>query len=220
MWDLPGPGLEPMSPALAGGFLTIAPPGKPQQAFLNTQYVLDIDDTHSALCHWAVPIRISCCQFMEEQNSFTIVKWFWMNCILVRDLQRNRNNRRWYRYRHSYSSRYRNEIYYKDLAHEIMEAEKSQDLQLASWRPGKADDKVPAQVQRPGKQMVCFSLIPSLRQEKFFWCPSSKIVRQGERIPSCSAFYSVQAFSGLGEGHSRWDRLLTKALYLVYKFKC
>ena len=28
-WDLPGPGLEPMSPALAGGFLTTAPPGKP-----------------------------------------------------------------------------------------------------------------------------------------------------------------------------------------------
>ena len=29
MWDLPRPGLEPMSPALAGGFSTTAPPGKP-----------------------------------------------------------------------------------------------------------------------------------------------------------------------------------------------
>ena len=28
MWDLPGPGMEPASPALAGGFLTTAPPGK------------------------------------------------------------------------------------------------------------------------------------------------------------------------------------------------
>ena len=28
MWDLPGPGLEPVSPALAGGFLTTEPPGK------------------------------------------------------------------------------------------------------------------------------------------------------------------------------------------------
>ena len=28
MWDLPGPVIEPMSPALAGGFLTTAPPGK------------------------------------------------------------------------------------------------------------------------------------------------------------------------------------------------
>ena len=29
MWDLPRPGLEPMSPALAGRFLTTVPPGKP-----------------------------------------------------------------------------------------------------------------------------------------------------------------------------------------------
>ena len=29
MWDLPGPGLKPMSPALAGRFLTTVPPGKP-----------------------------------------------------------------------------------------------------------------------------------------------------------------------------------------------
>ena len=28
MWDLPGPGIEPMFPALAGGFLTTGPPGK------------------------------------------------------------------------------------------------------------------------------------------------------------------------------------------------
>ena len=34
MWDLPGPGLEPVSPALAGGFLTTAPPGKPPDDFL------------------------------------------------------------------------------------------------------------------------------------------------------------------------------------------
>ena len=34
MWDLPGPGLEPMSPALAGGFLTTAPPGKPSTQVL------------------------------------------------------------------------------------------------------------------------------------------------------------------------------------------
>ena len=28
MWDPPGPGIKPVSPALAGGFLTTAPPGK------------------------------------------------------------------------------------------------------------------------------------------------------------------------------------------------
>ena len=35
MWDLPGSGLEPVSPALAGRFLTTAPPGKfPDHLFL------------------------------------------------------------------------------------------------------------------------------------------------------------------------------------------
>ena len=33
MWDLPRPGLEPVSPALAGRFSTTAPPGKPQCIF-------------------------------------------------------------------------------------------------------------------------------------------------------------------------------------------
>ena len=37
MWDLPGPGLKPVSPALAGEFLTTAPPGKsPYACFLRT----------------------------------------------------------------------------------------------------------------------------------------------------------------------------------------
>ena len=45
MWDLPRPGLEPVSPALAGGFSTTAQPGKPcthnfkysfRAAFLNS----------------------------------------------------------------------------------------------------------------------------------------------------------------------------------------
>ena len=31
MWDLPGPGIEPVSPALAGGFFTAKPPGKPRE---------------------------------------------------------------------------------------------------------------------------------------------------------------------------------------------
>ena len=41
MWDLPRPGLEPVSPALAGRFLTTAPPGKPlDQCFLILLYYL------------------------------------------------------------------------------------------------------------------------------------------------------------------------------------
>ena len=36
MWHLPGPGLEPMSPASAGGFSTTAPPGKSPRSIFNT----------------------------------------------------------------------------------------------------------------------------------------------------------------------------------------
>ena len=37
MWDLPRPGLEPVSPALAGRFSTTVPPGKPTSVVLNHQ---------------------------------------------------------------------------------------------------------------------------------------------------------------------------------------
>ena len=33
MWDLPRLGIEPMSPALAGGLFTTEPPGKPRKDF-------------------------------------------------------------------------------------------------------------------------------------------------------------------------------------------
>ena len=33
MWGLPGPGIEPVSPALVGGFLTTVPPGKSPHGF-------------------------------------------------------------------------------------------------------------------------------------------------------------------------------------------
>ena len=35
MWDPPRPGLEPVSPALAGRFPTTAPPGKPYNILLS-----------------------------------------------------------------------------------------------------------------------------------------------------------------------------------------
>ena len=38
--NLPGPGIEPMSPALAGGFFTTEPPGKLQSQFYNPDYMV------------------------------------------------------------------------------------------------------------------------------------------------------------------------------------
>ena len=37
MWDLPRPGLEPVSPASAGRLSTTAPPGKPYPTFNNVK---------------------------------------------------------------------------------------------------------------------------------------------------------------------------------------
>ena len=65
MWDLPRPGLEPASPALAGRFSTTVPPGKPVISFnynflikylsyycMGTLFLHDLKDTkYWILCH-------------------------------------------------------------------------------------------------------------------------------------------------------------------------
>ena len=42
MWDLPRPGLEPVSPALAGRFSTTVPPGKPSFLTFNFEIISDL----------------------------------------------------------------------------------------------------------------------------------------------------------------------------------
>ena len=49
MWDVPGPGLEPVSPALAGGFLTTGPPGKSWQHILCKTNIAEIQDLNFLL---------------------------------------------------------------------------------------------------------------------------------------------------------------------------
>ena len=45
MWDLPRPGLEPVSPELAGRFSTTAPPGKPRGQVLLTPFYLKLNNS-------------------------------------------------------------------------------------------------------------------------------------------------------------------------------
>ena len=63
MWDLPRPGLEPVSPSLAGRFSTTAPPGKPPSGHLtrcySTQYSWIIDLTIISCMSWEQSISIS-----------------------------------------------------------------------------------------------------------------------------------------------------------------
>ncbi|KAJ8797170.1 hypothetical protein J1605_017398 [Eschrichtius robustus] len=67
MWDLSGPGLEPVSPALAGRFLTTAPPGKYRELILNSCY-------YHTFCTGSVVVvhRLSCssaCGIFPDQSS-------------------------------------------------------------------------------------------------------------------------------------------------------
>ena len=44
-WSFPGPGMEPVTPALAGGLLTTGPPGSPPENFI----VIEVE------FKWALP---------------------------------------------------------------------------------------------------------------------------------------------------------------------
>ena len=60
MWDPPRPGLEPVSPALAGRLSTTAPPGKPYILFhILFHYGLSQDMEYSSLCYTVGPCCLS-----------------------------------------------------------------------------------------------------------------------------------------------------------------
>ena len=64
MWDLPGPGIEPVSPALVGGFLTTVPVGKSLLKYFYEKHITDkffFNDTatteiYTLSLHDALPI--------------------------------------------------------------------------------------------------------------------------------------------------------------------
>ena len=69
MWDLPGPGVKPVSPASAGGFLAIAPPGKSSFCVLingmHSQIfsgVAAIVNFRNSKCHFNLFIMKGCLQ--------------------------------------------------------------------------------------------------------------------------------------------------------------
>ena len=58
MWDLPRPGIQPVSPALAGGFLTTAPPGKSCENIFNES--VSYLGLSSILSSWAALPTLTC----------------------------------------------------------------------------------------------------------------------------------------------------------------
>ena len=56
MWDIPGPGIEPVSPALQGRFLTMGPPGKPHlELFLVFRYYFNSKKKAQKPTGWIKP---------------------------------------------------------------------------------------------------------------------------------------------------------------------
>ena len=88
MWDLPGPGLEPVSPALAGGFLTTEPPGKS----LETMDVLTILILPVCECGISFHLLVSTLNFFinvllfSEYRSFTSLVKFIPRYFIVFDV--------------------------------------------------------------------------------------------------------------------------------------
>ena len=105
MWDLPGPGLGRVYPALAGGFLTTAPPGKPHDDLLKMylKYVVYIPFPHmidSLLIHIGIVLsfylynyKVTCSglssaisMISSEWNTYLMslkpVLYYSLNCVI------------------------------------------------------------------------------------------------------------------------------------------
>ena len=66
MRDLPAPGLEPVSPALAGGFLTTAPSGKPPGWPLSQSYLVILEGK------WKYHLRV----FIDYWIGYSFIFYF------------------------------------------------------------------------------------------------------------------------------------------------
>ena len=76
MWDLPGPGLESVSPALAGGFLTTAPPGKSPTSFiLNTGFHLRMDS--NVVINFTIGEDLNCFSFSSTTDNAVMNRDLW-----------------------------------------------------------------------------------------------------------------------------------------------
>jgi hypothetical protein len=82
----------------------------------------------------------------KNQPHSNLTPWS-MDPLLIRILQRNRTSRVWKR----------EKVCHKELAHTIMETDKSQDLQPANWNHGGLMVQIQSQSQLNPQESWCFS---------------------------------------------------------------
>ena len=82
MWDVPGPGLKPVSPALASWLLTTVPPGKPLLCFLLNVFMFYI-------LLWSFWVNFCIrCEVQVEVYLFLfmylfIIIYFWLRWVFI-----------------------------------------------------------------------------------------------------------------------------------------
>jgi len=80
-WDLPGPGREPVSPALAGGFFITEPPRKPTNYYVTPGSCswLKYRSIHPSISHLAnypfIPIYLTDIYLAPDVEGSFMVKW-------------------------------------------------------------------------------------------------------------------------------------------------
>ena len=83
MWDPPGPGIEPMFPALAGGFFTTEPPGKPGYTDFYGSFRAVVKSTgfgDRVVCFLA-PSLTSCEPWVTYSSSLPKLPNLWSLCL-------------------------------------------------------------------------------------------------------------------------------------------
>ena len=84
MWDLPRPGLEPVSPAFADRFLTTAPPGKSLLLFLYDPWAENIFYFFKWLKKFKRRISGLCENCKKFQLQCLLIKFYWHTAMPIR----------------------------------------------------------------------------------------------------------------------------------------
>ena len=82
MWDLPRPGLEPVSPALAGRFSTTVPPGKPRPYFKERKNWLREVASLSQDSHSPSTLLLGSHPFMSH-GKYTHIPYYINLCVCI-----------------------------------------------------------------------------------------------------------------------------------------